>query len=93
MRLAAAVLGFVALSAVAWAQSPQGDSADARFKAIYTQEWSWRREQFPGVDSEDREASAHDDRLPAVDAKAQAARLQYWTDVLHRLDAIPAALS
>ena len=76
---------------MAFAQAPAGDSADARFKALYTQEWSWRREQFPGIDDEDREASAHDDRLPAVDAKAQAARLKYWTGVLQQLKAIPAA--
>ena len=84
---------FAAMAIVATAHAPavKAESADDRFKAIYTQEWTWRREQFPGLDSEDREASAHDDRLPAVDAKTQALRLKYWTDVLHRLDGIATA--
>ncbi|HEX6833024.1 MAG TPA: DUF885 family protein [Rudaea sp.] len=72
------------------AATAHAQTADERFKTIYTQEWSWREQQFPGMDSEDREASAKDDRLPAVDAKTQQARLKYWDDVLHRLDAIPA---
>jgi len=89
-------LGFAALAALAIgvtasAQAPKAaESADERFKAIYTQEWTWRRDQFPGIDDEDREAAAHDDRLPAVDAKTQSARLKYWDDVLAGLDAIPA---
>jgi len=85
------VLAAMAVMATAHAPVAKAESADDRFKAIYTQEWTWRREQFPGLDSEDREASAHDDRLPAVDAKAQAARLKYWTDVLRRLDGTAAA--
>jgi uncharacterized protein (DUF885 family) len=71
------------------ADTRHGDSADARFTALYTAEWKWRQEQFPGMDDEDRAASAHDDRLPAVDAKSQTARLKYWNDVLRQLAAIP----
>src|SRR5665647_3128740 len=66
------------------------ESADDRFKALYTQEWSWRQQQFPGSDDEDTKASANDSRLPAVDAKAQQTRLAYWDNVLKQLDAIPA---
>ena len=66
------------------------ESADDRFKALYTQEWSWRQQQFPGSDDEDTQASANDNRLPAVDAKAQQTRLAYWDNVLKQLDAIPA---
>ncbi|WP_347259407.1 DUF885 family protein [Rudaea sp.] len=62
--------------------------ADARFENLYKTEWAWRQQQFPGLDSEDREAADKDDRLPAVDAKAQAARLAYWNDVLSKLAAI-----
>jgi uncharacterized protein (DUF885 family) len=87
----ALLLGALALGVSAHAQTPKSESADERFKAIYSAEWAWRREQFPGIDDEDREAAAHDDRLPAVDAKSQAARLAYWNDVLQRLDALPAA--
>ena len=89
-------LGTLAFSAVmmaaatAQAGADKPGSADERFKAIYSEEWTWRKQQFPGVDNEDKTAE-HDDRLPAVDAKTQAARLQYWTGVLHKLDTIPAA--
>ena len=80
-----------ASSQLAAPQPAAPQSADERFKAIYSAEWSWRQQQFPGMESEDREASAHDDHLPAVDAKTQAARLAYWTKVLHEVDAIPRA--
>jgi uncharacterized protein (DUF885 family) len=80
----------MAAAAMAHAEADKPSAADERFKAVYSEEWTWRKQQFPGVDNEDKSAE-HDDRLPAVQAKAQAARLQYWTDVLHRLDAISAA--
>ena len=75
----------LSLTAIAHAES-----ADDRFKALYTQEWSWRQQQFPGSDDEDATATANDNRLPAVDAKTQRARLAYWDNVLKQLDAIPA---
>ena len=28
--------------------------ADARFKALYTKEWTWRQQQFGGYDDEDK---------------------------------------
>ena len=65
-------------------------SADDRFKALYSQEWEWRQQQFAGYDDEDSAASAKDNHLPAVDVATQNARLAYWDDVLKRLDAIPA---
>ena len=65
------------------------ENADERFKALYTQEWSWRLQQFPGYDDEDTTANPNDNRLPDVDAKAQTARLTYWDDVLKQLDTIP----
>jgi uncharacterized protein (DUF885 family) len=83
------MFGGLALMATAQAQAPKAESADERFKAIYSEEWTWRKQQFPGVDNEDRTAE-HDDHLPALDAKSQATRLKYWNDVLRRLDAIPA---
>ena len=91
MRRSLAVFALGALMATAaLAQAPQHETADERFKALYTAEWTWRKQQFPGVDNEDKSAE-HDDRLPAVDAKTQAQRLAYWNDVLRRLDAIPVA--
>ncbi|MEO5558224.1 MAG: DUF885 family protein [Dokdonella sp.] len=64
-------------------------SADDRFKALYSKEWSWRQQQFAGIDDEDRASSADDNHLPAVDEATQKARLVYWDDVLKQLDAIP----
>ena len=68
------------------AASAPTPAADQRFKAIYEGEWAWRMKEFPGDDSED----SIPDRLPRVDAAAQAARLTYWRDVRAKLDAIPA---
>ena len=74
----------LALTALAHA-----DTADERFKALYEKEWTWRQEQFPGQDDEDRESKPTDNRLTDVGAAAQDARLKYWSDVLKQLDAIP----
>jgi uncharacterized protein (DUF885 family) len=62
--------------------------ADARLRAIYSTEWAWREQQF--ADDEDSQKPIAD-HLPKVDPASQAARLRYWEDVLHRLDAIPRA--
>jgi len=64
-------------------------TADDRFQALYQKEWTWRQDQFPGQDDEDRESKAGDDRLTDVGPAAQKARLACWTDVLKQLDAIP----
>jgi uncharacterized protein (DUF885 family) len=85
------LLGGMVMATTAHAETPKTDSADDRFKAIYSAEWTWRQQQFPGLDDEDRAASAHDDRLPAVDAATQKQRLKYWQDVLAKIAAIPAA--
>jgi uncharacterized protein (DUF885 family) len=64
-------------------------SADARFKAIYSTEWTWREAQFGRIDEAGGAGEgAMPNHLPAIDAKAQAARLAYWNDVLKKLDAI-----
>ena len=74
----------LALTALAHAET-----ADDRFKALYEKEWTWRQEQFPGQDDEDRESKPTDNRLPDVGADAQAMRLRYWDDVLKQLGTIP----
>ena len=66
------------------------DTADQRFTALYTREWTWREQQFGSQGDEDRPSDPRDDHLPAVDAKTQAMRLAYWHEVLKELDAIPA---
>ena len=65
--------------------------ADARFKALYTKEWTWRQQQFGGYDDEDKASDPAAAHLPKVDAKSQATRLAVWNDVLKQLDAIPAS--
>lgn len=66
-------------------------SADARFRAIHTEEWKWRiKENLARAEN----APAISPTLPRADAASQQARLAYWSGVLKRLDAIkPAALS
>ncbi|MBU6246540.1 MAG: DUF885 family protein [Xanthomonadaceae bacterium] len=77
--LLAAVLGLVPLVAGA-------NDADARFHAIYTQEWAWRSGQS-GISSSG-EALPGDGRLDSVDAATQQARQDRWQQVLKELDAI-----
>ena len=84
----------IALSTLALAETPRTEPVDQRFTAIYSAEWKWRQQQFPGLDNEDREAGAADNRLPSVDAKSQVARLAYWDGILKQLEAIdPGTLS
>jgi uncharacterized protein (DUF885 family) len=64
------------------------EDAGARFRHIYTQEWSWRQVQMHGEDDEDHHGEPAD-RLPKVDAATQAMREHYWADVLKQLDAVP----
>jgi uncharacterized protein (DUF885 family) len=78
--LAAAVT--LALAAPAWADS----SADARFKQIYEQEWSWRNGQS-GISSSG-EAQPNGSRLDNVDAANQQKRQDYWQKVSNQLDGI-----
>ena len=63
-------------------------SADARFKAIYTKEWAWRKEQF-AIHDEENKREPLPDYLPSATPAAEAARLAYWTNVLKEVDAIP----
>jgi uncharacterized protein (DUF885 family) len=60
--------------------------ADARLRAIYSTEWKWRSDQL--ADDEDSQKPITD-HLPKVDPASQEARLRYWEDVLHKLDALP----
>jgi uncharacterized protein (DUF885 family) len=76
-------------AALALTSLAHAETADDRFKALYQKEWSWREEQFPGQDDEDRESKPTDNRLTDVGADAQDTRLKYWQDVLKQLDAIP----
>lgn len=91
MKLRYALFACAALAAAPLASA---DTADQRFESIYKAEWTWRQAQFPGRDSEDREAGDSDTRLPRVDARTQSQRLARWDDVLGELAQIkPAELS
>lgn len=59
--------------------------ADARLREIYTTEWKWREDQFAADEDSQKPIMDH---LPKVDPASQEARLHYWEDVLHKLDAI-----
>ena len=69
----------------AFAQTP---NADAQLRAIYTDEWKWRLEQFPGLEGLTKPVP---NRLSKVDPASQEARLHYWEEVLRKLDSIPRA--
>jgi uncharacterized protein (DUF885 family) len=60
-------------------------SADERLRALYTEEWNWRRKEL-GRDADQQTDAAH---LPRVDAASQQARLAYWTRTLAALDGVP----
>jgi uncharacterized protein (DUF885 family) len=69
------------------AQTPPGTgSADARLRALYTEEWNWRQQELARGGRGEAGAS---DRFPSVDAASQQARLAYWTRTLTALDSIP----
>jgi uncharacterized protein (DUF885 family) len=77
----------LAFAAFASAASNVPDDATTRFRALYTREWSWRREQFAGDDEEEPNHQPAD-HLPKVGLAAQTEREKYWADVLAELGTI-----
>ena len=67
---------------------PESTSADARLRALYTEEWNWRRKEMARGGDQPGEAGASD-HFPKVDAASEQARLEYWTRTLKTLDSIP----
>jgi uncharacterized protein (DUF885 family) len=84
---AAAILILAAATPSLAKRSPP-PSPDARFEALYTKEWKWRDEQFPGGEDSNKEVADH---LPKADAATQEMRQRTWEDTLKALDAIPRA--
>ncbi len=82
-------LAGLGMMAAAMAAPAHAADADARFKALYTREWSWREKEFAGEDDEDDAKPA--DHLPAIDKATQDRRLAYWQEVMMELDGIPRA--
>jgi uncharacterized protein (DUF885 family) len=85
------LLSSLLVAGLALTSLAHADTADARFKALYEKEWTWRQDQFPGQDDEDRESKPTDNRLADVGEPAQKMRLAYWNDVLKQLGTIPAS--
>lgn len=79
----------LALSLTSLPAAPQsvGRNGDAQLRALYTAEWEWRQRELIGDLDEDNRAAA--DHLPHVDAATQQAHLQYWLNILAKLDRIP----
>jgi len=70
------------------AQTPRdATTADARLRALYTEEWNWRQKEMART-GQPGEGGASD-HFPKVDAASQQARLAYWTKALSTLDTIP----
>ncbi|HET7757558.1 MAG TPA: DUF885 family protein [Steroidobacteraceae bacterium] len=86
MRVLLLIVAFASLAACS--REARQRAADERLRAIYTAEWQWREEQFPG--GEDREKPVAD-HLPKVDAATEALRLAHWQEVLRQVDAIARA--
>ncbi len=89
MHAFAAAIGLAVLvAAVAPANvAAKAQSADAQFQALYTKEWKWRDEQFPGGDDDSHKGVV--DHLPKMDPATQDMRQHYWEDVLKQVKAIP----
>ena len=81
-------LVLLALALTLAAPAAADPATEARFKALYTQEWAWRQKQAE-IDEDDADGVRA--RLPRVDAAAQAERLRGWSKARADLAAIPAA--
>src|SRR5690606_40206749 len=68
-----------AASASAAAAAPS--ALDAQFEAIAAEEWAWRQKEIPS-------RASKPSTLPDVSAATQQRRLEYWTAVQRRLEAI-----
>ena len=88
LALSAGLPAAAPVHAASAATSP-ARAADARFQAIYREEWKWRIGQGLAADEDNPRAGRAE--LERVDAATQAARLAYWQGVLRKLDGIPAA--
>ncbi len=86
--LAASAVLLLAAAVSGCSPKPAGQSADARFAAIYDTEWKWRTDQQPDDEDGVRPISDH---LPRVDPATQEMRLKYWEDVQKKLAGIERA--
>jgi uncharacterized protein (DUF885 family) len=84
------IIGILFFGAAVMSSTPSAanQSADARLRAIYTAEWTWRLEQFPDQEDSTKPIADH---LPKEDPATQQARLHHWEGVLRELDGVPRA--
>ncbi len=82
-RLRVTLLALCTVIPVACADPP-----DARLRALYTAEWTWRQNEMARRSDQPGDAGASD-HFPRVDSATQQARLAYWTRTLATLDSIP----
>jgi uncharacterized protein (DUF885 family) len=76
------------LSPPAAQSQPDATSADARLRALYTEEWKWRQQEMARRSDQPGDTGASD-HFPRVDPASQQARLAYWTRALATFDGIP----
>ncbi len=82
------ILGILAVALSCTAAVAETPGADTALRAIYTEEWKWRLEQFPGLEGPDKPVPDH---LSREDPATHQVRLHYWEDVLRKLDGISRA--
>src|SRR5215510_8289110 len=63
-------------------------SADEQLRVIYTEEWKWRLEQFPGLEGVTKPVADH---LSKEDPATQETRLRYWQEALRKIDNVQRA--
>ena len=63
--------------------------ADQALRALYTDEWNWRQQEFAREKVEGRWQAAG--RMPAIAPADWERRAAYWKQVIEALDAIPVA--
>jgi uncharacterized protein (DUF885 family) len=75
-----------AAATTAPAPAVKAGPADAQFKTLYTQEWTWRLGQKMEEGEDDEKGGTT--TLPRIDPATQQKRLAYWQDVMKKLDGI-----
>ena len=75
------------VSAVPSGAMAQQGSADARLRALYTDEWNWRQQEMARRSDAPGDAGAAD-HFPRVDSASQTRRYLHWTRTLAALDSI-----
>jgi hypothetical protein len=65
---------FLAAAMACTATGAETQNADEQLRAIYTEEWKWRLEQFPGLEGPTKPVP---DRLPKADPATEDIRLRH----------------